>query len=72
MRKAKLYLISSKCVNSKWVADWLSKENQECCQCIVGCKVKIRYSGYEFIVTQSEYELLNTEQEVQASVASKV
>jgi hypothetical protein len=54
----KVTIISKQCVNSKWVANWLAKSGQECCECI-GCKVKIKYEDYIYIVTESEYNTLN-------------
>ncbi len=59
--KSKLKIISNTCVNSKWVASWLAKKDEEYCQCLVGCKIAISYHDYQYIVTQSEYNELKKE-----------
>jgi hypothetical protein len=58
-----LRIVSEKCVNSNWVADWAAMEGQEHCQCIVGCKIKVEFSQnghkpYPYIVDQLEYQKL--------------
>jgi len=58
-----LRVVSLKCVNSDWVADWVAMENQEHCQCIVGCKIKVEFSQnghkhYHYIVDQLEFNKL--------------
>ncbi len=56
--KNNLKIIDTTCINSKWVARWLAKKNQECCQCVVNCKAWVTYRGYKFAVTEEEYEML--------------
>ncbi len=51
-------IITKQCVNSKWIADWLAEKDQECCQCIVECKIRVYYRGREIIVTKKEYKML--------------
>lgn len=57
MKKEKEFkMISSQCVNSKWIAKFLAKKKQECCQCLFGCKIRIKYkNGYEYIISEAEY-----------------
>lgn len=66
------YELASKiCVNSKWIASFLAKENQEYCECGM-CKVIIKYipNGHKYIVSKSEYEKL-LDQEVKPDVEIK-
>ena len=62
--KGTAYIVDGICVNSKWKARFLAKENEECCQCSFGeCKVKvcIAYNGhhdYIHILTEREIENL--------------
>jgi len=51
----KYKIVSKNCVNSKWIARFLAKENQECCQCNFGCKIKVRNDRYEYIISEAEY-----------------
>jgi len=58
-----LRIVSDNCVNSKWVADWLATKDQEHCQCMVGCKIKVEFSQnghkpYPYIVDELEYQKL--------------
>ena len=58
-----LRIVSDKCVNSNWVADWAAMGEQEHCQCIVGCKIKVEFAQnghkpYPYMVDQYEYEKL--------------
>lgn len=48
-------LASKNCVNSKWIARFLTSENQECCQCSVDCKIRVRSGDIEFVVTEQEW-----------------
>lgn len=50
--------MGNQCVNSNWTAKWLT--DGECCQCNFECKIKVFEikSGYEYIITQKEYEKL--------------
>ena len=54
------------CVNSKWIARFLAREDQECCQCSVGdCKVKVAVSmnghkPYTYVLTEREFKALTT------------
>ena len=63
LQSKSLRIVSDKCVNSNWVADWVAMEGQEHCQCIVGCKIKVEFSQnghkpYPYIVDQLEYQKL--------------
>ena len=52
-------LNQGRCVNSKWVASWIAKSGQECCECGFKCKVRIIIHNYEYVVDKLElYELL--------------
>lgn len=53
------------CVNSKWVAEWLSY-GRESCQCGFQCKILIYdiESGNEYIITKSEYEKLRKDKQI--------
>ena len=47
-------LKSNRCVNSKWTARFLSKDNHEYCQC-PGCKVTVECEdGYRLILNEEE------------------
>jgi len=51
-------IIDKTCVNSKWVADFLADEHQECCECFGACKVRVQAeSNYIFILTKEEIDL---------------
>lgn len=58
LRDAEYELISRRCVNSTWVAKFLTREDEECCQCPFGCfvKVKLKKSGYEYVVSADDYK----------------
>jgi hypothetical protein len=63
IEKFKFSLISSNCVNSKWVAFWLKKKGQEHCQCGFECKVRVEierngHLPYTYVVTKKEYTKL--------------
>ena len=52
-------IISKKCVNSNWIAKFLSEKGQECCECFGECKVKVKNNrGYEYILTEGEIRTL--------------
>lgn len=53
-----LHIVSKQCVNSKWIASWLAKKGQECCECIVECKIRVNYKGHEYVVNKHEYRIL--------------
>ncbi len=54
--KQEYQLQSKQCTNSHWVARFLAKPNQECCECIFSCKVIVKHeSGHEYIITEEEY-----------------
>ncbi len=55
----KVKLKSNNCINSHWIANWLAKKDQECCECIVSCKVLVEYKGSSFVVTEDEFKNLN-------------
>jgi len=56
-------LLSKQCVNSTWIARFLAKKNQECCQCVFGCKLRIKNkSEYEYIISRDEYYELKEKQ----------
>ena len=58
--ETKFELVSNKCVNSNWKARFLSKENEEYCQCSFGeCKVRVSiehngHPSYVYILTEEE------------------
>jgi len=57
-----LRIATARCVNSKWTADWAANKHQETCQCWGGCKVKVHYRGYEYILTKQElYKLISND-----------
>jgi len=53
-------IVSRNCVNSKWIARFLAREDQECCQCSFGdCKVAVEIASnghkpYKYILTEDE------------------
>ncbi|MCP4354140.1 MAG: hypothetical protein GY793_00645, partial [Proteobacteria bacterium] len=52
-------IISTTCVNSKRIADFLAKPQQEYCQCFGQCKVRVKSkSGYIFILNEKEIKQL--------------
>lgn len=52
-------IVSEKCVNSKWVADFLADNYQDGCECFGECKVKVKCDkGYEYILTEFEIKQL--------------
>lgn len=61
--KGTLRILSGDCVNSKWIASWLSK-GYNACQCGFKCKVRIEISqnghhAYRYIVDKNElYKLI--------------
>ncbi len=59
-------IISTTCVNSKWIADFLAKPQQECCQCFGQCKVRVKSkSGYIFILNEKEIKQLKKHEKKQ-------
>jgi len=63
--KHKYKIVSKKCVNSNWIAQFLAEPKQEGCQCMFGCKIKVEHdSGYEYIISESEYLKLNENKEL--------
>jgi hypothetical protein len=62
--KTKVTIEDYNCVNSRWTARWLLENpDQEGCQCIVGCKVKVwvemnGHPPHTVIVTKKEYKKL--------------
>lgn len=63
--KNEIRIVSETCVNSKYKASFLAKENENSCQCSFGeCKVRtvITCNGhepYEYILTGKEIESVN-------------
>jgi len=58
MERVKKYkIMSTNCVNSNWTARFLAKKNQEYCQCMFSCKIKVKdiASDYQFIISENEY-----------------
>ena len=52
-------IISKKCVNSNWIARFLSENGQECCECFGECKVQVKNNrGYKYILTEGEIRTL--------------
>ena len=49
-----LRINSTTCVNSRWVAFWLAKPKQECCECGFECKIKVNYRNYDYVLTKKE------------------
>jgi len=63
MEKEEIKIVSITCVNSHWIASWLAKENQECCQCSFDCKVMVNvatngHKPHTYILTEKEYNNL--------------
>ena len=59
-------VVSTNCVNSKWIADWLATEDEEHCQCGYKCKVKVDvakngHPPYTFVVDIHEFRGLQKE-----------
>lgn len=50
-----MQLVSSNCVNSKWPARFLAKENQESCECSFSCKVQVMINNHIFTLTENEF-----------------
>jgi hypothetical protein len=64
--KNKFTIVSSKCVNSSWVATWLAYPKEECCQCGFKCKIRVSvemngHPPYTYIVTKKEFKRLQKE-----------
>jgi len=58
-----LRINSTTCVNSRWVAFWLAKPKQECCECGFECKIKVNYRNYDYVLTKKELIKLIEQQE---------
>jgi hypothetical protein len=50
----------NRCLNSKWIASFLAKKDQEHCQCGFDCKIEVKYipSNYKYIISGKEYQEL--------------
>ena len=61
----KIHILNrGRCVNSKWIASWIAKKNQEHCECGFKCKIRVIIQQesdyqYEYVIDKKElYRLL--------------